>query len=82
MDQDAVVRDYRSQALDALKRASELFVIADATGRDEDLQQAMLAAENAAGQARHYFYVRSEAAVAALVGPTHRLRLPQANRIA
>jgi hypothetical protein len=56
-----IVHGYRSVALDALKRVSELYLYADRAEGDEDLRQAMLACENAANTIRHYLHVRDRA---------------------
>lgn len=77
-----IVDGYRRLALDDMKRASELFVLADTTVRDEDLQAAMLAHENSAQSARHYFYVKGQAVVETISGPCNRLRMPQQTRTA
>lgn len=77
-----IVDGYRKLALDDMKQASELFVLADATGRDEDLKAAMLAHENSAQSTRHYFYVKGQASVEAISGPPNRLRMPQQTRTA
>ncbi len=79
---EKIVDGYRTGALDDMKRASELLCIAQATGRDEDLRRAMMAHENAAQSARHYFYVLDRSGQAAMVPPANRLRMPQQNRIA
>lgn len=56
-----IVAGYRADALDALKRVSELHLYAERSDNDEDLRQALLACENAAGRIRHYIYVRNSA---------------------
>ena len=66
---ETILNGYRNSALDSMKRASELLCTAQVTGLDEDLRRAMLAHENAANQARHYFYVKGEACEAALNHP-------------
>jgi hypothetical protein len=82
-----IVDGYRRLAVDDMKRASELFVIADTTGRDEDLKAAMLAHENSAQSTRHYFYVKGQASVEAtgskaVLAHPNRLRIPQQTRTA
>ncbi|MEW5763601.1 MAG: hypothetical protein AB1824_01380 [Acidobacteriota bacterium] len=56
-----IVAGYRADALDALKRVSELHLYAERSNNDADLRQALLACENAAGRIRHYIYVRNSA---------------------
>lgn len=79
---EEIVDGYKRVALDDMKRASELFCQAVITGRDEDLLTAMLAHENASQRARHYFYVKGQAAEEAIAGPPNRLRMPQRTRTA
>jgi hypothetical protein len=81
---EEIVQGYRATALDAMKRASELLCAAQDTGLDDDLRKAMLAHENAALEARHYFYVKHTAQIGA-VKPFpngNRLRMPEQLRSA
>lgn len=75
-----IVEGYRSNAVDQMKRASELLCIYLDTRQDQDLKRAMLAHENAAEAARHYFAVKHSAKEALVGGPQNRLRRAAAMR--